>query len=50
MLVVAGWWHRRTTIPELATGNRAAFRRLAGVELLIMAATVGVAVALSHTP
>jgi putative copper export protein len=50
MLVVAGWWHRRTTIPELATGNRAAFRRLAGVELLIMAATVGVAVALSRTP
>ena len=34
----------------LAAGDPAAFRRLAVVELLIMAATVGLAVALSRTP
>jgi putative copper export protein len=50
VLVTVGWWHRRTTLPSLATGDPAAFRRLATVELLIMAATVGLAVALSRTP
>jgi putative copper export protein len=50
LLVTLGWWHRRTTLPELATGNPAAFRRLAAVELVVMAATVGLAVALSRTP
>jgi putative copper export protein len=50
VLVAVGWWHRRTTIPHLTRGNSAAFRRLAAVELLIMAATVGLAVALSRTP
>jgi len=50
VLVTVGWWHRRTTLPDLAAGNPAAFRRLAVVELLIMAATVGLAVALSRTP
>ena len=50
MLVAVGWWHRRTTLPDLAAGDPAAFRRLAVVELLIMAATVGLAVALSRTP
>ncbi|MGW1345801.1 copper resistance D family protein [Kribbella sp. NPDC002412] len=50
ILVTVGWWHRRTTLPDLATGNPTAFRRLALVELLIMAATVGLAVALSRTP
>jgi putative copper export protein len=50
ILVTVGWWHRRTTLPELATGNPAAFRRLAAAELVIMAATVGLAVALSRTP
>ncbi|MEU4191423.1 CopD family protein [Kribbella sp. NPDC026611] len=49
-LVAVGWWHRRTTLPELATGNPAAFRRLAAVELLLMAGTIGLAVALSRTP
>jgi putative copper export protein len=49
-LVTVGWWHRRTTLPELATGNPAAFRRLAAVELMIMAGTIGLAVALSRTP
>ncbi|TCC56463.1 hypothetical protein E0H73_32805 [Kribbella pittospori] len=50
ILVAVGWWHRRTTLPELAAGDPAAFRRLAVVELLIMAGTVGLAVALSRTP
>ncbi len=50
LLVAIGWWHRRTTLPRLATGDPAAFRRLAVVELLIMAATIGLAVALSRTP
>jgi putative copper export protein len=50
VLVAVGWWHRRTTLPYLAAGDPAAFRRLAIVELLIMAATVGLAVALSRTP
>ncbi|MET9271184.1 CopD family protein [Kribbella sp. NPDC003557] len=50
LLVTLGWWHRRTTLPELATGNPAAFRRLAAVELVVMAATVGLAVALARTP
>ncbi|MEU4290112.1 CopD family protein [Kribbella sp. NPDC026596] len=50
ILVLVGWWHRRTTLPDLATGDPATFRRLAVVELLIMAGTVGLAVALSRTP
>ena len=50
ILVTIGWWHRRTTLPELTAGNPAAFRRLAAVELLVMAGTVGLAVALSRTP
>ncbi|MEJ1132056.1 copper resistance D family protein [Kribbella sp. CCNWLW197] len=50
ILVTVGWWHRRTTLPDLAAGDPAAFRRLAVVELLIMAGTVGLAVALSRTP
>ncbi|NUR97415.1 MAG: hypothetical protein HOV67_19435, partial [Kribbellaceae bacterium] len=35
ILVTIGWWHRRRTLPVLATGNPAAFRRLAAVELVI---------------
>ncbi|MGA5191497.1 cytochrome c oxidase assembly protein [Streptomyces griseoincarnatus] len=45
-----GWWHRRRTLPALADGGRRAFVRLAAGELLIMAAAVGLAVALSRTP
>ncbi|GAA1549956.1 CopD family protein [Kribbella lupini] len=49
VLVTIGWWHRRATLPALA--NRPAlFYRLAAVELLVMAGTVGLAVALSRTP
>ncbi len=46
-----GLWHRRRVIPllESDTGRRL-FLRVAAVEVLVMAATVGVAVALSRTP
>lgn len=45
-----GWWHRRHTLPRLAVGEPGAFRRFAAVEALVMAAVVGVAVALARTP
>jgi cytochrome c oxidase assembly factor CtaG/putative copper export protein len=49
-LGVFGWWHRRSTLTGLVVGRPGAFARLASVEVLVMAATVGVAVALSRTP
>ncbi|MGC4940736.1 CopD family protein [Kribbella sp. DT2] len=49
VLVTIGWWHRRATLPALAD-RPALFYRLAAVELLVMAGTVGLAVALSRTP
>lgn len=45
-----GWWHRRRSIPALADGGRGVFARIAWFEVLIMAATFGLAVALSRTP
>ena len=46
-----GLWHRRTTLPRLTSDRgRLLFLRVAAVEVLVMAATVGVAVALSRTP
>jgi putative copper export protein len=50
VLVWIGWRHRRATLPALAGGEPDAFWRLAAVELLVMAGTVGLAVALSRTP
>jgi putative copper export protein len=50
VLVFIGWLHRRSTIPRVATGDPAAFRQLAVLELAVMAATIGLAVALSRTP
>lgn len=45
-----GLRHRQATLPRLHTGEgAAAFRRLAAVELLIMAATFAIAVALART-
>ncbi len=44
-----GWRHRRTTIKALDS-TRAPFLRLAAGELVVMAATMGLAVALSRTP
>ncbi len=49
VLVAMGWWHRRRTVPQLASGRAGPFWRLVGVELAVMATTVGVAVALSGT-
>ncbi len=46
-----GLWHRRRVLPQLAGDvSRRLFVRVAAVEVLVMAATVGVAVALSRTP
>ncbi|GAA4892767.1 cytochrome c oxidase assembly protein [Actinomycetospora straminea] len=45
-----GWWHRRRTLPALAAGDQGALVRFAGLEVLLMAATFGVAVALGRTP
>lgn len=44
-----GWWHRRRSLPALAAGRPRAFARVAGAELLVLAATMGLAVALSRT-
>lgn len=49
-LVTVGAWHRRSTLPALAAGRPAAFLRLATGEVLLFAATIGVAVGLSRTP
>jgi putative copper resistance protein D len=48
LLGVAGLAHRRATIAKLSSAPRA-FWRLAAVEVLVMAATMGVAVALSRS-
>ena len=46
-----GLWHRRASLPRLESDpSRLLFLRVAAVEVLVMAVTVGVAVALSRTP
>ncbi|HSK54408.1 MAG TPA: cytochrome c oxidase assembly protein [Jiangellales bacterium] len=45
-----GWTHRRRTLGELERGRPGAFRRLAAGEVVLMGATLGLAVALSRTP
>jgi putative copper resistance protein D len=50
-LGACGWWHRRTTIPALRDGTgKRAFLRLGTVEILVMTATMALAVGLSRTP
>lgn len=49
-LGVVGWLHRRRALGPLAQGRPRAFGRLAAGELVVMAATVGLAVALARTP
>lgn len=45
-----GWAHRRSAVAAVALrGDRAAMLRLGGVEVLVMLATIGLAVALSQT-
>jgi putative copper resistance protein D len=48
-LGVLGWWHRRATIPVLASSSRP-FVRLASAEIVMMAATMALATGLSRTP
>ncbi|MFF5212635.1 cytochrome c oxidase assembly protein [Streptosporangium sp. NPDC000396] len=48
-LGVVGWWHRKRTLPQLPSGGPAAFVRFASWEILLMFATVGLAVALART-
>ncbi|CAA9302061.1 MAG: Copper resistance protein CopD / Cytochrome c oxidase caa3-type assembly factor CtaG_BS (unrelated to Cox11-CtaG family) [uncultured Friedmanniella sp.] len=48
LLGVVGWWHRRTTLRRLGSDGRG-FARLAVGELLVMGATMGLAVALSRS-
>lgn len=51
MLAGFGRWHRRRTIPAASRqGEWRGFARLAAVELLVMAATIALAVGLSRTP
>lgn len=54
-LAFLGWLHRRSTVRRLgavvnATLDWRSFSKIAGIEIVIMAATVAVAVALSRTP
>jgi cytochrome c oxidase assembly factor CtaG len=52
-LVLLGWLgreHRSRTLPALLAGRPRAFLRLAGGEVVLMAAVVGLAVALGRTP
>ncbi|MCY7402622.1 MAG: CopD family protein [Nocardioides sp.] len=45
-----GWWHRRSSLARLAQGRPRAFVRLAGVEVVVLLATVAMAVALGRAP
>ncbi len=49
VLVLIGYWHRRTTVRPAGRGDVRPLLRLAGVEVVLMGATIGVAVALSTT-
>ena len=50
LLGLAGWRHRVAVLPRIGTDRgRLAFLRLAAVELLVMGATMGLAVALSRS-
>ncbi len=50
VLVGFGYWHRRTTVARAGRGDLRPLLRLAAVEVLVMGATIGVAVTLSTTP
>ncbi|MFC5187923.1 bifunctional copper resistance protein CopD/cytochrome c oxidase assembly protein [Actinomadura harenae] len=44
-----GWWHRERTLPRIEARETRAFARFASVEAAVMAATMGLAVALART-
>ncbi|MEU4573921.1 cytochrome c oxidase assembly protein [Nonomuraea sp. ATR24] len=50
LLGYVGWWHRQRTLVALEAGAPRAFTRLAVGELMLMLATIGLAVALARTP
>lgn len=50
LLGTIGFAHRRRAIPNLHSADRQVFLRLAVVEVVVMAVTIGLAVALSRTP
>ncbi|GAA2850974.1 cytochrome c oxidase assembly protein [Nonomuraea rubra] len=50
LLGYIGYWHRQRTLADLEARKPRAFTRLAGGEMVLMFATIGVAVALSRTP
>jgi putative copper resistance protein D len=50
LLGAFGWEHRRRMLPALAAGRPRAFLTFAAAELAVMAAALGLAVALSRTP
>lgn len=50
ILGVLGHLHRRRTLPALLTGRARPLLRLAGVELVVMGAAMGLAAALARTP
>lgn len=49
VLGLAGWEHRRRSLPALAAGRSGVFLRLAVAELAVMAAAAGLAVALARS-
>jgi putative copper export protein len=49
LLAIAAW-HRRRSLPELRAERPGTFLRLAGAEVLLFAATIGLAVGLARTP
>ncbi len=51
LLVLAGfgYLHRRRTMPTASTGRLFPLLRLAGAELILMSATIAIAVVLSTT-
>lgn len=50
VLGMVGHLHRRRSLPSLALRRPRSFLRLAGFELVLMGAAVGLAAALAHTP
>lgn len=50
LALLAGAAHRRATLPRLRAGDRRAFVRLAGAEVLLLGVATGLAAALAQTP